>query len=130
LQYLTEDDVLAFFREAIGQPTLRYAEGLASAVGRPQQSAFGEDAYPTLALKAAALMQSLAENQPFVDGNKRIAWISGKVFLQIHGFTMHATDDEALELFINRVATGTSVEVLAQWVEDHMAPFGSSVVGE
>ncbi len=41
-------------------------------------------------------MQSLAENQPFVDGNKRIAWIASKVFLQIHGLTMHATDEEGL----------------------------------
>jgi death-on-curing protein len=85
LQYLTEDDVIAFYREVIGEPVRRYAAGLSSAVGRPQQSAFGEDAYPTLSLQAAALMRSLAENQPFVDGNKRIAWISGKAFLRFHG---------------------------------------------
>jgi hypothetical protein len=48
----------------------------ASAAERPQQSAFGEDAYPTITLKVAALMQSLAKNQPFVDCNNRIAWIS------------------------------------------------------
>jgi prophage maintenance system killer protein len=42
-------------------------------------------------------MQSLAENQPFVDGNKRIAWISAKLFLQVHGVTMCATDEEALD---------------------------------
>jgi hypothetical protein len=47
LQYLTEDDVIAFYREVIGEPVLRYAAGLSSAGGRPQQSAFGEDAYPT-----------------------------------------------------------------------------------
>lgn len=76
MQYLTEDDVKAFYAEAIGKPILRYSDGLASAVARPRQSAFGKDAYATIALKAAALMQSLAQNQPFVDGNKRIAWIS------------------------------------------------------
>lgn len=125
MQYLTEDDVLAAYREAIGEQALRYAPGLASAVGRPRQSAFGEDAYPTLQLKAAALMQSLAENQPFVDGNKRIAWISGKLFLQIHGFTMRATPDEALDLFMNRVAQGMGVEELASWIESHMSPLES-----
>jgi len=52
-------------------------------------------------------MQSLAENQPFVDGNKRIAWICGKVFLQIHGFTINATDAEALDLFMNSIASGS-----------------------
>jgi death-on-curing protein len=122
VQYLSEDDFIAFYTEAIGQPVLRYPEGLASAVGRPQQSAFGEDAYPTLLLKAAALMQSLAQNQPFVDGNKRIAWISGKVFLQIHGFTIHVSDEEALGLFVDRIAAGMTVEALAEWISRHVAP--------
>lgn len=82
---------------------MRYPAGLSSAVGRPQQSAVGKDAYPTIFEKTAALMHSLAQNQPFVDGNKRIAWIAGKAFLQIHGHTMHATDAEGLDLFMNRV---------------------------
>jgi death-on-curing protein len=126
VQYLTEDDVIAFYTEAIGTPVLRYPEGLASAVGRPQQTAFGEDAYPTLMLKAAALMQSLAQNQPFIDGNKRIAWIAGKVFLQIHGFTMHATDAEALDLFVNRIASGMNAEDLAAWIGRHIAPLAAN----
>ncbi|HEV3086434.1 MAG TPA: Fic family protein [Candidatus Elarobacter sp.] len=126
MQYLTEDDVIAFYTEAIGTPVLRYPEGLASAVGRPQQTAFGEDAYPTLMLKAAALMQSLAQNQPFIDGNKRIAWIAGKVFLQIHGFTMHATDAEALDLFVNRIAAGMNAEDLAAWIGRHIAPLAAN----
>jgi len=129
VQYLTEEDVLAFYREAIGEPILRYPEGLSSAIGRPQQSAFGDDAYPTITLKAAALMQSLAENQPFVDGNKRIAWISGKVFLQIHGLTMCATDKEGLDLFLNRIARGMTVQELAAWIERHLSAFpGGSVM--
>jgi death-on-curing protein len=121
VQYLSEDDVKAFYKEAIGNPVLRYPDGLAPAVGRPQQSAFGEDAYPTVTLKAAALMQSLAENQPFIDGNKRIAWICGKVFLQLHGFTMHATDEEGLDLFCNRVANGMTIEELAEWISRHLS---------
>lgn len=121
MQYLTEEDIKAFYLDAIGNPVLRYPDGLASAVGRPQQSAFGEDAYPTLTLKAAALMQSLAENQPFVDGNKRIAWICGKLFLQLHGLTMRATDQEGLDLFLNRIANGMTVEELAEWIDRHLS---------
>jgi death-on-curing protein len=121
VQYLTVEDVIAFDAEAIGVPALRSPDGLASAVGRPQQSAFGEDAYPTITLKAAALMQSLAENQPFVDGNKRIAWICGKLFLQLHGYTMHASDQEALDLFVNFIANGMTVEDLAAWIECHLS---------
>lgn len=121
MQYLTEDDVIAFYREVIGEPVLRYADGLSSAVARPQTSVFGQDAYPTTSLKAAALMQSLAENQPFVDGNKRIAWICGKVFLQFHGLTIHATVEEGTDLFLNRVANGMTVPELADWIDRHMS---------
>lgn len=86
MQYLTFEDVVAFYREAIGEPDLRYPDGLESAIGRPQQSAFGEDAYPTLPLKTAALMQSLAENQSFVDGNKRSAACVVIPAYRIHAF--------------------------------------------
>jgi death-on-curing protein len=119
LQFLTVENVIRFYTEAIGPPVLRSPDGLASAVGRPQQSAFGQDAYPSLSLKAAALMQSLAENQPFVDGNKRIAWICGKVFLELHGVTMQATDAEALELFTDGIANGMTVAALAAWIDRH-----------
>jgi death-on-curing protein len=121
LQYLTDEDIIAVYREAIGTPELRYPAGVSSAAGRPQQTVFGEDAYPTIPLKAAALMHSLAENQPFVDGNKRIAWICGKLFLQIHGYTMHATDDEAVALFL-KVAQGLQVAALADWICRRISP--------
>jgi death-on-curing protein len=123
VQYLSAEDIVAFYAEVIGPPVLRSADGLASAVGRPQQTVFGEDAYPTLSLKAAALMQSLAQNQPLVDGNKRIAWIAGKVFLQIHGLTMHATDAEGLDLLGNRIATGMTVNELGDWIDRHLSLF-------
>jgi len=115
VQYLTSEDVVAFYREAIGEPDLRYPDGLESAIGRPQQSAFGEAAYPTLPLKTAALMQSLAENQSFVDGNKRIAWICAKVFLQINGATMHATEAEGYDLLVNGIASGDRQHASSYW---------------
>jgi death-on-curing protein len=93
----------------------------------PRQSAFGKDAYATIALKAAALMQSLAQNQPFVDGKIRIAWICGKVFLQLHGLKLRATDREGLDLFLNRIATGMSVEDLAGWLDRHISPEPASL---
>ncbi len=119
MQFLTVENIIRFYAEAVGTPILRSPDGLASAVGRPQQSVFGEDAYPTLSLKAAALMQSLAQNQPFVDGNKRIAWICGKVFLQLHGLTMEATDADVLALFTDSIATGMTVSELADWIDRH-----------
>ena len=123
MQYLTAEDVVALYREGIGEPELRYCDGLASAVGRPQQSAFGEEVYPTLTLKAAALMQSLAENHCFVDGNKRIAWICTKVFLQLNEVTMHAGDVEGLDLLVDRVAHKISIVEIADWIARRVSDF-------
>ncbi|MGC8485685.1 MAG: type II toxin-antitoxin system death-on-curing family toxin [Candidatus Baltobacteraceae bacterium] len=117
MQYLTEDDIVAFYREAIGAPKLRYAAGLSSAVGRPQQSFGGVDAYPDIFEKCAALMHSLAENQAFIDGNKRIAWISGRVFLQINGYTLRATEKDVVALFRERIPGGITIRDLAAWIE-------------
>ncbi len=58
---------------------------LQSAIARPQTSVMGEDAYPTLWDKAAALLHSLARNHAFVDGNKRTAWASAWAFLRLNG---------------------------------------------
>src|SRR5258708_30553099 len=63
---------------------------LESAAGLPMQTWGGEFLYPTLYIMAAAMLRSLAENQPFTDGNKRIAWVSAIVFLDINGVTIEA----------------------------------------
>jgi len=73
---------------------------------------FGQDAYETVSLKAAALMQSLAQNQPFLDGNKRIAWLCGKAFLRINGIRLSATPLDALDLFMNDIAEGMTTSEL------------------
>jgi len=119
VQYLTADDVLEIYTQEIGTPELRSADGLHSAVGRPQASASGEDAYPSVFQKAAALMQSLAQNQPFVDGNKRIAWLCTKLFLQLHGLPMRATTEEGLRLLREQIPNRMTVDEIAGWIEEH-----------
>jgi death-on-curing protein len=118
-RYVTEQQVLGIYRRHIGPETLRNPGGFSSAVARPMQSAFGEDAYPTLFLKAAALMQSLAENQSFVDGNKRIAWLAGNAFLRVNGFDIVASAEEGNELFREQIAKDMTVEELAAWLDLH-----------
>jgi len=73
---------------------------LASALARPAASVFGEDAYATLELKAAALFSSLAQNHPLFDGNKRFALILAFAFLGINGRAMAFTNDEAFDLVL------------------------------
>ena len=119
-RYLTLDDVIAAYARAIGTPVVRDKAALLSAIGRPQASAFGVDAYPTLALKAAALMHSLAQNQSFVDGNKRIAWICAKLFVQLNGKTLVAEPYETNQFFREDIARGASVAFIELWVAAHM----------
>ena len=71
---------------------------LDSALSRPRASAFGEDAYPTVGLKAAALLHSLTKNHCLVDGNKRIAWFLTTIFCDLNDFRVNLADDDAFSL--------------------------------
>ena len=70
---------------------------LQSALGRPQATAFGSDAYPELEEKAAALLHSLANNHALVDGNKRLALAGTIAFLGVNGRRLTLTNDEAYD---------------------------------
>lgn len=79
---------------------------LESAVARPRASAFGEDAYPTLHLKAAALLESLARNHALVDGNKRLAWVATRLFLVFNDEDVRVPTPEVGDEFVRAVAQG------------------------
>ena len=99
--YLDLDAVLAIAERATGAPALVADYGLLeSALGRPRTTVFGQDAYPTLHHKAAALLHSLVSNHCLVDGNKRLGWLSAVVFCFINGVHIDAPDDDAYDLVI------------------------------
>jgi death on curing protein len=100
---------------------VRDAGLLASALARPQASAFGDDAYPTMWLKAAALCQSIDNNQSLVDGNKRLAWLTTKVFLAINGQRLSASADDGESFMLDLVASSADLAVIADWLEAHCA---------
>ncbi|HEU4807422.1 MAG TPA: type II toxin-antitoxin system death-on-curing family toxin [Homoserinimonas sp.] len=79
---------------------------LFSALARPQASAFGEDAYASLELKAAALMTSIAKNHALFDGNKRFSWYLTLAFFKLNGYRVVMTNDEAFDLVL-KVAQGS-----------------------
>jgi death on curing protein len=87
--YLERDEIVLGGFIACGFPLIVADEGLLqSAVARPRASVFGDDAYPTLWDKAAALLHSLAHNHAFVDGNKRTSWASSWAFLRLNGIDL------------------------------------------
>lgn len=99
MRYLTVGDVLRINEAEAGSPDLLRDFGLLeSATLRPQTSAFGQDAYPTLHSKAAALMHSLIRNHPFVDGNKRTAVIAVIVFYGLNGYWIEVEQGELVGL--------------------------------
>jgi death-on-curing protein len=109
--YLEIDDVLEIFEALIGPATtlLRSCDLLESAVLAPQQSAFGQDAYPTVGRKAWAYLRGLCQNHAFIDGNKRIAWATTRAFLLANGIGI-AASTEVVEDLIVRLAAGQSTE--------------------
>jgi len=94
---------------------------LESALARPKASVFGEDAYPGLDGKAAALLHSLVTNHALVDGNKRLGLVAVLLFYGMNGYDLTATEDERVDLIV-AIADGRLSEVeeiaerLAQWV--------------
>ncbi len=104
IAYLTLDDVLQLISD-LGVGPIRDIGLLDSAVHRPQASVFGEDAYPSVDDKAAALLESLVRNHSLVDGNRRIGWLATVVFYGLNGQTLEAPDDEAYDLVI-AIASG------------------------
>jgi death on curing protein len=106
--YLDLDDVLAAADAALApvQPAIRDIGLLESALARPQASAFGQDAYPTLDLKAAALLESVARNHALIDGNKRLAWVGTKLFLALNGLDLQGPAQRAIDEFVRAVAQG------------------------
>lgn len=93
---------------------------LASALARPATTVFGADAYPTIELKAAALLESVIRNHSLLDGNKRTAWTLMVVFLGFNGHRHSFDTDTAFELVL-AVANGrTPLDQSAQLIREHL----------
>ena len=123
MEYLTLEEVLLLHARLIqrtgGEGGVRDMGMLESALARPQAAFEGEDLYPGLWNKAAALMHSLVKNHPFVDGNKRTALTATCLFLELNGYTLAASNEEVLGS-AKRAAVGEiNVKSMAEWLERH-----------
>lgn len=109
--YLSAANVVEQLEHSHGRPAVRDHGLLEAAVARPIATVGGEDAYPTLHEKVAALMHSLAKNHAFVDGNKRAALLAGKAMLELNGWTFPTSVDSDLYYLVLGIADGTEDEV-------------------
>lgn len=92
---------------------------LEAAVYRPQQSAFGEDAYPTIFEKAAALFESLGQNHPFHNANKRTAFTAMVMFLRYNGYVFKMGQKQAEDFTVSMVEHAYSFEELVGIIKAH-----------
>ena len=121
--YLDLDDLLHVAGRVLPRVEARDVGLLEAAVARPHASAFGEDAYPTLHDKAAALLHSIARNHALVDGNKRLALAAVIAFYGLNGQRLTLSNDEAYDLIVavaagERDSTGEIAAALERGVSD------------
>jgi death-on-curing protein len=114
--FLTLEEVLDLHRQLIqrfgGADGVRDPGLLESALARPRSGY-----YSSLSEQAAALMQSLAGNHAFVDGNKRVAFAATAVFLRMNGYALRVDADEAERFLIDRlIVSRADVVVIAEWL--------------
>jgi death-on-curing protein len=89
---------------------------LDSALHAPQAGFGDTDFYPTLLDKAAVLCVRIARNHPLPDGNKRLAWVTMVVFLDLNGVQLHRADDDAVRTMLAVAAGQMTEEQLAEWL--------------
>jgi death-on-curing protein len=120
VEFLDLEDVIGLAIALFGDPPpVRDMGLLGSAVARPQTTAFGDDAYPDIWTKAAALLQSIVKNRALVDGNKRLGWLTTAVFLEInHVEISRASNNDVYDLVIDVAAANPSVDDIAQRLRD------------
>jgi death-on-curing protein len=93
---------------------------LVSAINRPFTSTGDTEFYPTIHEKAAALIESIVKNHPFVDGNKRTGYVMMRLFLLNNGFDIQASQDEKYT-FVIRIASGSlTIEHITSWILEHI----------
>jgi death-on-curing protein len=114
-----QHDLLAAFG---GLGGIRDRGSLEASIARPAMTFGGEDLYPDLAAKAAALLHSLVLNHPFVDGNKRVGAASAELMLELNGIALAASDHELENITLATARGEMSAEALAIWFRQRCRP--------
>jgi|SRR5829696_2845784 len=124
MRYVSLQEVISLHSLLIaqtgGSSGLRDRGALESAVAQPEASFGGEELYPDLPSKTAALGHSLIQNHPFVDGNKRIGHAAMEVFLLLNGHEINASVDEQEQIIIEVASGKVSRIELGEWLREHV----------
>lgn len=123
MKYLLPEQILFIHSRLIdetgGSHGVRDLGLLQSAAARPKATFGGKELYHDIFQQAAAMMESLVKNHPFIDGNKRTAIISAAVFLQRNGYFLETTQEELERIAIKTATSEISVNELAKWFKKY-----------
>jgi len=128
--FLTAQQILFIHARLIdetgGEHGVRDLGLLESAAARPQATFDGQELYPALFQKAAALMESLLQNHPFVDGNKRTAITAASLFLHQNGHHLQTTNEEVVRFTLLVTTERPSLDHIAAWFQKQTIDAASS----
>ena len=102
-----------------GSHGVRDTSALESALARPLQTFDNKELYPTVIEKASALVESILNNHPFIDGNKRTGYVLMRLYLMDNGLDIDATQEEKYNLIINIASGVLRFEQIVEWLEQH-----------
>jgi death-on-curing protein len=118
--YLTPEQVLFIHSRLVtetgGSHGVRDLGLLESAVARPRATFDGKELYPDLFTKTAVLMDSLINNHPFLDGNKRTGVAAAGLFLLLNGLKLNASPEDLETITLQVVSDGVEVTALTGWL--------------
>jgi death on curing protein len=124
IRYLTLEEVLEIHRRLLsqsgGMDGVLDLGAVESALAQPRMTFAGQELYPSLGEKAAALCFSLVCNHPFVDGNKRVGHAAMETFLVLHGWELSAGVDEQEQVILQLAASQLKREAFVAWVQAHL----------
>lgn len=122
-KYLSTTQVLYIHAQMVklfgGSFGVRELGLIESAVARPSATFNSQDLYADIFDKAAALLQALLKNHPFVDGNKRTALTATGLFLKMNGWRLINTHEEEVEFSVNIGSVYLTLEQISIWIKDH-----------
>jgi len=133
MRYLAIAEILDLHERLLadsgGASGVRDLGALESAVGQPHATFGGQDLYPDLVAKAAALCYSLVMNHPFIDGNKRIGHAAMETFLLLNGHEIDCDVDEQERVILQLAAGDLARNAFAEWVKLHTTTESSATSG-
>ena len=124
MRYLTIAEVLETYQRIMQQTGgligIRDLGALESAIAQPYMTFDGNELYPSLAEKAAALGFSLIQNHPFADGNKRTGHAAMALFLVVNTYKINASADEQVEIILSVASGKLNREGFTEWLANHI----------